>query len=112
MAHLGEQSKCGRYDQIQAEAWKSVFKSLNSNPQAFILFDSEYRVLGRNQAAVLLAEQVDRKIPGCRRFAAQTSSTRLAHAAREKSSKKPGKALTPLRIFAWQQLIFRYIFRL
>ncbi len=61
MALWGSNPHAGGLDQIQAEAWKSVFKSLDSNPQAFILFDREYHVLGRNQAAALLAERLTEK---------------------------------------------------
>ena len=61
MALWGSNPHAGGLDQIQAEAWKSVFNSLDSNPQAFILFDREYRVLGRNQAAARLAEKVIEK---------------------------------------------------
>lgn len=61
MAHWGKNPNPSGLDQIQAEAWKSVFKNLDSNPQAFILFDNELRVIGCNQAASLLAEQLTEK---------------------------------------------------
>ena len=61
MAHWGKNPNSSGIDQIQAEAWKSVFKSLDSNPQPFILFDNELRVIGCNQAAALLAERLTEK---------------------------------------------------
>lgn len=61
MAHRGRNPNPGSIDHLQAEAWKSVFKSLDSNPQIFVLFDNELRVIGCNQAAVLLAEQKTEK---------------------------------------------------
>ena len=109
MALWGSNPHAGGLDQIQAEAWKSVFKSLDSNPQAFILFDREYRVLGRNQAAALLAERLTEKS-----LAVGDSLLNLFSPSSTSStnpSKKPGKASTPLG-FLLGSAHFRYISRL
>ncbi len=63
MADWGNETHAGNINQIQAEAWKSLFNTLDSNPQAFILFDREQRVIAFNQAAASLTKLMRDQYP-------------------------------------------------
>lgn len=63
MLEWGKETHAGSLNQIQAEAWKSLFNTLDSNSQVLILFDRSQRVIAFNQAAAKMAKSLSARFP-------------------------------------------------
>ena len=63
MLDWGKETHAGSLNQIQAEAWKSLFNTLDSNSQVFILFDRSQRVIAFNQAAAKMTKSLRDRFP-------------------------------------------------